>query len=561
MKVSLQKRNYCKTAIIFWCVFGILLLLVWGIGDFRSTNESFIQSTVTTLDEGWVDKEGNKVVLPVKLNFKDQSYEISKTIDTNGKHSQSVLLSAKYLNVYLYLNDVEIGSILCQTPDSNQTLGKKFALISLPDDIKEGTLRIKVEGLLDKDAQYEIKAPQMGEGAALIYEIIMDEASLLIVNFVILCFGVFLLIYGIQALRAMSRLKATIVYHISFLYIGLFAILFSFYSFVIMDTIYIFFSDSYVLYLIEFLLLALIPIPLLQLVMGTCSERWKKILGIDCVVLSVNFIMQLIFHFGFGIELKETILITHILMVITAILLIPSLISTTLLEKGKWWLPVSFCPILIGALIDIGGYYVPNSYQKAFAFQCGVLIFMVIQSTYLVRQNLITCESNLKSNVYRQMAYTDALTGLGNRAAFEKTINKIQEKLDSYSSIWCISADINELKKVNDTLGHVAGDDLIKEASELLHHAIGEDVKLYRTGGDEFVCFLFDQPKSELDAIYNRIEEALKQHKPKHDYQLSIALGIDRFNFSQPDSISKLISRSDVLMYQDKHHKKKGQHS
>lgn len=556
MKFRLKKNNKFNVTLLYWPVVGILLLLIAGFGSLYSRNESMINSSAITLSDGWKDEAGNEVTLPTKLNFENQHYEVSKTIDTYGKAPQYLLFSVKYQNTYFYLNDVEIGSAICKPADSSKTLGKKFILIRLPDNIRGGVLRIESKGLLNEDSQYEIKAPQIGESASLIYEVMVKEALLLIINIVIICFGIFLLIYGIQALRAMSRLKAGLTYHVSFLYIGVFAILFSFYSFAIMDTTYLFVFDTYVIYLMEFLLLALIPIPLLQLVMKSCGEPWKKLLGINCVILSINFIVQILLHFVFKFELKDTVWLTHILMVIATFLLVPSLIPTNFKDRDKWWLPLSFIPVLAGALFDIIRYYIPDSYQKAYGFQGGVLFFMLIQTAYLVRQNLITCQSSLKSNLYRQMAYTDALTGFSNRAAFETTINEIQEKLDSFSSIWCISADINNLKTVNDNLGHSVGDDLIKEAAELLRNAIGEEEKIYRTGGDEFICFLFNQSKSKVDTIYRRIEEAQVLHQLKHDYHLSIAIGIDRFNFLEGDTIAKLVSRCDVLMYQDKHSKK-----
>ena len=61
------------------------------------------------------------------------------------------------------------------------------------------------------------------------------------------------------------------------------------------------------------------------------------------------------------------------------------------------------------------------------------------------------------------------MTGLANRAVFEREIHSIDEHVE-YSSVQCISLDVNNLKEVNDSYGHVAGDSLIKGTAEIIDH-------------------------------------------------------------------------------------------
>ena len=74
------------------------------------------------------------------------------------------------------------------------------------------------------------------------------------------------------------------------------------------------------------------------------------------------------------------------------------------------------------------------------------------------------------------------------------------------------SVDVNGLKKVNDTKGHTAGDELIKGAANCLTLAVGNNGKVYRTGGDEFMAVLFtENPEKIRDEIKNKADDKIKE--------------------------------------------------
>ncbi len=116
-------------------------------------------------------------------------------------------------------------------------------------------------------------------------------------------------------------------------------------------------------------------------------------------------------------------------------------------------------------------------------------------------------EKKEKDKLIRK-SQTDELTGLFNRRAYE-------EDLDAHGSLVAvddfiyISMDVNGLKVVNDTKGHMAGDELIIGACQCMKESLGAYGKLYRVGGDEFVAILFlsaDKIKDVLDDFNKTIE-------------------------------------------------------
>ncbi|WP_130864367.1 sensor domain-containing diguanylate cyclase [Bacilliculturomica massiliensis] len=512
---------------------------------------------VTLLESGWTDEEGNSVELPVKQTYRPEGRSLERVLPAGDGSLRSLLFYAKYQNARLFWNGEELGRCLCRPEGRDKTRGKVFTLFPLPEE--SGVLRIETQPLLGDSVLYEISVPQIGSAGALIHGMIADELLGLIITAAIFCFGLFLLICGLQALCTTAQKEDTQTFQASYLHIGLFALMFSLYSLIITDTIHLFVPNSYLIYLMEFLLFMLMPIPLLALAVEVCTARFRMLLTAGCCILFINFTIQTLFHFCLGWELRRGLTVTHLLMTLSALLLFPALVSAGRKQNGRWWSLLAFFPVLVGALADIFRFYLPAFYQKAVGFQLGVLVFLLLQTGYLLRQNLRYYESYLRSGAYRQMAYTDALTGLANRTAFEEKLIEVQEKLESYSSIWCISADINNLKETNDTLGHAAGDGLIRQAAQILCTAVGGEATVYRVGGDEFVLLLFDRSESAARAVRSRLDAALEQYNRCHTLELSIALGCDRFHFSEADTMSRLLSRADGLMYQDKRRWKEAQ--
>lgn len=524
------------SAAVFLAVCVFTLIMSPNIG------QPIFQNQPTVLSEGWTDAEGNTVTLPVKLPYpQGGAYSLCTTIVPGQDISAqkiSLLYAAKYLNVTLFLDGKEIGSCLGRSAYDHRLNGKSFLIVGLPADAVGKELRIEAVPLLGTDVKYEINAPLLGAGESLVPELINRDLHMLVILEGIFCFGLLLMLFSWQTRGTGNT---------TFFQTGLFAILFVMYSLSITDTIRLFLDHSQFLYLMEFLLLALFPLPLLVLVYHVCLPKFRPVLLADINVLTINFCLQTALYFFTGLELRDMVWITHLILGLSVLLLIYILAQGGRQGGDHFRLMLSFSPMLLGATWDIAGFYLPGTYQKALGFQLGVLFFICLQTFYLVR-------SYLESDLYRKVAYTDALTGLGNRTAFEERIVHLGKAVAQYASIWCVCADINYLKRVNDTLGHSAGDELIRGAAKVLREVKGKDSYLYRTGGDEFVLFEFNQSEESMQQLHIRLEAATKRYNQTHGVPLSIALGYDRL--CQGDTITALISRADSLMYEDKHRKK-----
>lgn len=157
----------------------------------------------------------------------------------------------------------------------------------------------------------------------------------------------------------------------------------------------------------------------------------------------------------------------------------------------------------------------------------------------------------------RQMAYTDALTGLSNRLAFRQTLDR-RLLADGGGPLALLFADIDDFKRVNDSLGHEAGDEVLLHFASRIGEAVrrlgGEDAVLARFGGDEFVILIQDgQVRVAATRLAQEMVQLLGQPLTVQGRQvfLGISVGITLFP-EDADSASALMKNGDVAMYQAK---------
>lgn len=146
----------------------------------------------------------------------------------------------------------------------------------------------------------------------------------------------------------------------------------------------------------------------------------------------------------------------------------------------------------------------------------------------------------LEAKAYYESRH-DALTGILNRKAFD-------EDTQNGVSGYIISIDANNLKLVNDTLGHLKGDELIKTIAQILDESFEQ--KAYRTGGDEFMVLCDKNPNNILTQIDTKFEEMSKDN----DFIFEIAYGYARI--SSEDNLKEKIDEADKYMYENKEKKK-----
>lgn len=151
-----------------------------------------------------------------------------------------------------------------------------------------------------------------------------------------------------------------------------------------------------------------------------------------------------------------------------------------------------------------------------------------------------------------KMAYTDALTGIGNRAAFSREM----AALDEQEKAACVIADVNNLKAGNDRYGHGEGDQLIQDAAECIVEAFREGGICYRIGGDEFCILIREGDSGQILDCIQRLQELTAEKNKGRKVSLTIACGYAIRENAQ-ESMEQVFNRADEMMYDVKFRMKK----
>ena len=165
----------------------------------------------------------------------------------------------------------------------------------------------------------------------------------------------------------------------------------------------------------------------------------------------------------------------------------------------------------------------------------------------------------------RRVAYSDALTGLSNRLAFRESLDQRLRALQGAGrQLALVFADLDDFKRVNDTLGHEAGDEVLLQVATRIDRAVhairGADAMVARFGGDEFVVLLQagdNEPEGDVRMMVTRLAETLVRELGEpmllngRQVFLGSSVGVALF----PDdaaSASLLMKNGDIAMYQAK---------
>lgn len=152
------------------------------------------------------------------------------------------------------------------------------------------------------------------------------------------------------------------------------------------------------------------------------------------------------------------------------------------------------------------------------------------------------------------MAQHDDLTGLANRRYFEQCLEECVSKRQ-YGSIALMFIDLDRFKEINDTLGHDAGDALLKRVAKKLRSLMPDEALLSRLGGDEFALFIHPAIKEEqIHHLAQSIVNAIAQPFEYRDtsFSVSCSVGVAMHDIAQIDA-SSLLRQADLAMYRAKH--------
>ena len=174
-------------------------------------------------------------------------------------------------------------------------------------------------------------------------------------------------------------------------------------------------------------------------------------------------------------------------------------------------------------------------------------LLSAIISTYMMK---VKVQRFKFEEYYKHLLDVDQLTGLLNRRRYAHKILSIDRTQDK-SKYYLVCFDINGLKEINDSVGHIAGDELIKGAANCIKSIFGKHGECYRIGGDEFWAII-ESDDEEITNLIAEFDTTTSQWSGTHIKELSISYGVVAAKDYPKKNAEALIQITDEEMYRKK---------
>ena len=194
---------------------------------------------------------------------------------------------------------------------------------------------------------------------------------------------------------------------------------------------------------------------------------------------------------------------------------------------------------LIGEIVIMNwaAHIIKRNYERQVLATIGALTSMVIENNEII--------VGLK-----RVVLTDHLTGLYNRRALSSISDRAIEESIRYKQRMSVAIiDIDKFKTINDTYGHLKGDEVLVNLAEILNGSVRKIDYVMRFAGDEFIVLMPNTDKKEMEEVIKRIKSNYAKNKIQLPLKYSISIGAYS---GEPRDLNNMISIADKKMYEEK---------
>ncbi|MBQ6993687.1 MAG: GGDEF domain-containing protein [Lachnospiraceae bacterium] len=524
-RVELDASNYCK------------INKGWDIeiNDAAYENVVLSEFAFSALDRG--------DVLKMKCELPKQDIVSNPILRIYTIHSD---IEVRYNNRIIY----EYGKEL---REENELLGYGYHFVHIPAFYAGADIEL-IMHITEDDAFINMEIPEICNSDAVIRDFI-------IINRVPLSINLFLVVFGILVLFVSIIFCIYDKRFFKLFCVGCFSLGIGCWSICSYDLILLFTFDMRMKAFLEFGSLYVSPLFVLlyfwndELVTRHKGAYigYKLLLAVQCVFVLMAFLLQIlnIVHFPVVLKIQHCILLCLCIGVI--VLTVIDIIKKQLRNKV---LIIGITVMLSVGLFDIISFsavkYLGASGEARYtSITCiGAIIFVISQLVDFGMEIGNIFLKGAKAQVLEQMAYIDDMTGVANRRRCEQVWDSLDQSKENYG---IFAFDLNFLKQTNDTKGHAMGDLLIRTFAQTLSKVFDDYGVVGRIGGDEFVVFITDVKKVDIQALTKMLDKEIeKVNEQNPDLGLSTAYGFCSHEDYPEDDSRKIYRKADEIMYENK---------
>ena len=456
----------------------------------------------------------------------------------------SILFRSRQCGAKVYLDDELIY-------DSGDAYNYPFLLgygafwrsLRIGDDYDGKTLTLELTPLYNLQAvSGYIPDIYFGTQSSFMIMLFQNGFWYLTLTVILITIGVFLLVYGITQIY---RKRA---YQIFFL--GLFSVDTGLWMLMETHILEMFVKNNAILIYITLSAYGMMPVLLVRFLLSYDEFKRKIYLQVLYLIGSVLNIVQLLLAMTGICSQFQSQGLNRVYLGLTVVGLLMALISARSAEKGKRKLYGGILVLAVSTVLELLNFLFIDKTSSGKILILGICLFIVKSGIDLIREAKAAQKTDLEQAILAKMAYTDGMTHLGNRYAYDREKTRLEES--GNTPILILIADMNGLKRANDRHGHLYGDQIICKTAEVLSESFQNVGKCFRIGGDEFCVLAENTDRTLFDECVHKMEEkAMELHKTVDGY--GIAYGIAE---GAAEEIEDIFHVADNLMYARKKEKR-----
>ena len=311
-------------------------------------------------------------------------------------------------------------------------------------------------------------------------------------------------------------------------------------------------------------ILILLPMPLLAYYEKSQYEEIRTICSQVAFIPVLNFAICNILHFTGIVYLNDSLVLTHFCILLASVFAVYGHLKAAKVHRkersGRPPLSTAGFIFLIAMIAaDIIRYYFTEHYgDSSLCSRIGLLVYVVSLGLETMQGGFSYLIMKRNAEMYRTLAYTDNLTGLANRQAYEEKINSIAGDKAATKRLVAAMIDLNNLKQTNDKFGHAAGDKYIMGSSNYVSRHFGNIAEVFRIGGDEFAVLFTGDDRAQFDKAEKNMMDGIGAEK---SVEINFSYGSASFDPAVDSSPEDTLHRADEKMYDAKRKYKLGKES
>lgn len=385
----------------------------------------------------------------------------------------------------------------------------------------------------------------IGNTTSIISLILYEDLPTFIICIMLLCLGIIMVVYWIIVHKRVAILP-------TICYLGLSAALLSLWTLSQNRFTALMLNNNLVTVYASFHIFMLLPLPVMLFIKSYYEDDKSKLWKVIFTIIVLQNIICIALQYLKILDFMHTLWTSFALIGFCVISVL--VYSFHLYRKGYnkqkiIFHMISLLVFFIFSSIDILVYLI-SGWSNSILGRIGIVLYIIILGYDTIKESAKLMQMGEQATAYHHLAFSDNMTGLGNRTAYNHDFSHYNITPDGVA---IIDFDLNCLKQVNDQHGHQAGDRYIMLAADMIDrnfHALG---KTYRIGGDEFVVIVTDCEnitfEPYFDALHNDME---KYNKKTNQFHIHIAYGMAIYSSTMDRSLEDTYGRADKAMYQNK---------